>query len=300
MSTSGTPGLANGAPVRKNKAVIKRGTDIEPERPIRPPLRTYGSYFQSRGTTEESRQIVLRPKLAEKLSYGIACCRYNGNVPQILLVQRRFTYAFNAFVYGMYDMNNQASIMALLNKMTIEEKIILRRIDFRMAWSHIWISTRFDTVRFRKLEEQFNLKFNRDGGTRLHDLIARSANGGHLVWEIPKGRKRGGESDIHAAIREFYEETGVEKRQYYLYPTTTRVNTFIDGDVRYTHKYYIARADKPISPQVRLVNETQIEEISDIRWMSIDEVRMIDVEGHRLTNLIKPIFNFIKKNTIRI
>lgn len=190
--------------------------------------------------------------------------------------------------------------MDLLNKMTIEEKIILRRVDFRMAWSHIWISTRFDTTKFRKLEDMFIMNFGRDGGTRLHDLISRSANDGRLVWEIPKGRKRERESDIHAAIREFYEETGIEKRQYYLYPTSTRINTFIDGNVRYTHKFYIARADRLVSPQVRLVNETQIEEISAIRWMSIGEIKFVDVEGQRLTKLVQPIFNFIKKNTIRL
>lgn len=291
-------GLASGAPIRKGKTQ-KSATESAGGTRYRPIL-THGLSFQSRGTTEDTRVVVTRPRLTEKQSYGIACCRFDRNIPQILLVQRRFTYAFNAFVYGMYDNSNSATIMALLNKMTIDEKIILRRADFRQAWSHIWISTRFDTARFRKLEELFNANFGRDGGTRLHDFISRSANDGRLVWEIPKGRKRNQEADIHAAIREFYEETGMEKKQYFLYPTATRVNTFIDNNVRYSHKYYIARADRLVSPQVRLVNETQIEEISAIRWMSIEEIRFIDIEGQRLAKLVQPIFNFIKKNTVRL
>ena len=291
-------GLASGAPIRKGKQQKSVTESANATRYKSVP--TAGLSFQSRGTTEDTRVIVTRPRLTEKQSYGIACCRFDRNIPQLLLVQRRFTYAFNAFVYGMYDNNNSATIMALLNKMTIDEKIILRRADFRQAWSHIWISTRFDTTRFRKLEDLFNMNFGRDGGTRLHDFISRSANDGRLVWEIPKGRKRNQEADIHAAIREFYEETGMEKKQYFLYPTATRINTFIDNNVRYTHKYYIARADRLVSPQVRLVNETQIEEISAIRWMSIEEIRFIDIEGQRLAKLAQPIFNFIKKNTVRL
>lgn len=293
MADSTQSSLASGAPIKKNKQ--RRNHDGS-----RPPARTYSAFSQSGGYTSDTRHIVARPRLTEKFSYGVACCRFNGNTPQILLIQRRITYAFSAFVYGQYDISNRASIMSLLNKMTVEEKIILRKLEFRAIWSHIWISTKYDTARFRKLEDMFENNFVRDGrGTMLRDLIEGSANAGHLVWEIPKGRKREREADIHAAVREFFEETGIEKRQYYLWPTATRTNTFIDDDVRYTLKYYIARADSDISPQVRLVSASQIEEISDIRWMSIEQIRMIDIDGQRLAALVQPIFNYVKKNTWR-
>lgn len=265
-----------------------------------------------RGPIAFARPLHMRPRLIEKYSYGIACTRFNGRIPQILLVQRRITYAFNAFVYGLYDPANTASIMQLINHMTVAEKILLRRRDFRQLWMHIWVNGgasesassgtgagKTDTNKYRYLEDRFNSIFC-DGTNKLIDCLARSADSGYLLWEMPKGRRRDREPDIHAAIREFYEETGIEKRQYFLYPLATQTSTFIDGDVRYTHKYYIARADGgAVTPRIRLAGDSQIEEICDIAWMSLEDIRVVDKCG-RLARMVRPIFNFVRKNTTRL
>lgn len=154
-------------------------------------VRTAATTSRIRGPIAFARPLHMRPRLIEKYSYGIACTRFNGRVPQILLVQRRITYAFNAFVYGLYDPANTASIMQLINHMTVAEKILLRRRDFRQLWMHIWVNGgaseaagasgtgagKTDTNKYRYLEDRFNSIFC-DGTNKLIDCLARSADSG--------------------------------------------------------------------------------------------------------------------------
>lgn len=236
----------------------------------------------------------------EKVSIGIACCRFYRGRPQILMIQKRYTYAYSSFVHGAYDNGSDRAILALLNQMTVDEKIILQSLNFDIIWNHIWLTqSPHDTQKYRLMKGIFDSAFTYSGNNmRLHDLIARSVHGTR-VWEIPKGRARKGEADIHCAVREFYEETGIEKCQYYLYAGATRSHTFIDEGVQYVQKYYIASTHRAIQPRICLDSRVQIEEVADIRWMSIDDIRFVDQTG-RLERLVRPIFNYVKKRTPRL
>lgn len=258
----------------------------------------------SQSSSSYSTRTVARrpgqPWYKEKTSIGVACCRFYRGRPQIIMIQKRYTYAYSSFVHGAYEGGGDRAILALLNQMTVDEKIILQSLNFDLIWAHIWLTqSPHDTQKYRIMRGIFDAAFVRDGNSmRLHDLIARSVHG-MRVWEIPKGRTRKGEADIHCAVREFYEETGIEKSQYYIYPNATRSHTFVDDGVQYVQKYYIASTHRPIQPRICLDARVQIEEVADIRWMSIDDIRFVDQSG-RLERLIRPIFNYIKKRTIRV
>ena len=47
---------------------------------------------------------MYKKRLPKKQSVGIACCRYNPktNRPEILLVEKRYSYNFQTFVFGHY------------------------------------------------------------------------------------------------------------------------------------------------------------------------------------------------------
>ena len=47
-------------------------------------------------------------------------------------------------------------------------------------------------------------------------------------------------------------------------------------------------------PKINFETTDQISEIYDIKWMSIQEIRLIDKTG-RLDRLISPIFRFVNK-----
>jgi 8-oxo-dGTP pyrophosphatase MutT (NUDIX family) len=231
-----------------------------------------------------------------KLSYGIACCRINNGRPEILLVYKRYTYAFQLFVAGKYNPNNNSSISRLLDKMTVDEKLDILSLNFQQMWYRIFLDSpmMIKSNTYYSAKNKFETAFVPDRGQRIRKLINRSANV-NRVWEIPKGRKRAQESDIQSAVREFDEETGINKKQYRIYPWFVRSYSYIDESVKYVNKYFLAIAKTNIEPHIQFNFQEQLNEISDIRWMNIDEIRLIDQTG-RLSKFIKPIFNYVRKN----
>lgn len=243
---------------------------------------------------------VIKPAIIDhvnrdRVSLGVACCRYNGNRPEILLVCKRYTYAFHIFGHGKYNSGSNSELITLFNGMTVEEKLDILSLNFTHIWYRLWLNSSQRSANYFLAKNKFESTFVVDGGARLKKLIAKSSNAGK-IWEIPKGRKKNKvEPDIHCAVREFYEETGIPKKNYKIFPWATRVYSFVDAGVRYTNHYYLAFTKHNIEPKVDFGMQDQVDEISDIKWMNIDEIRHIDDTG-RLETFITPIFKFMKKH----
>ncbi len=186
-------------------------------------------------------------------------------------------------------------MIALFNGMTIDEKLDILSLNFLQIWYRMWLDTGFTGPSYFVAKNKFEGAFISDGGARLRKLIGKSTHS-QRIWEIPKGRKRSKcESDIDCAVREFSEETGIQKRDYKLFPRAMRQYSYIDDGARYTNIYYFAHMrHAPIEPQVDLSSQ-QISEISDIRWMDIDTIRHHDTTG-RLATFVRPIFNYMRKH----
>jgi 8-oxo-dGTP pyrophosphatase MutT (NUDIX family) len=210
------------------------------------------------------------------------------------MVSKRFTYAYGDFVNGKYNSCSNADIIALLNQMTVEEKHDLLSLNFAQIWYRLWLTNTHRGSGFFLAKNKFESTFCADGGVRLRRLIGRATHG-QRIWEIPKGRRRNKvELDIHCAIREFSEETNISKRSYHIFPSKTRSYSFVDDGTRYTSIYYLAFARHTIEPSIDFNRSDQIEEISDIRWMSLDQIRLVD-QNERLVKFIRPIFRFMRK-----
>lgn len=236
--------------------------------------------------------------MREKQSVGLACCRRDKvtNRVQILLVCKRYTYAYCIFVHGQYNSGDNAAIQKLFCGMTVDEKFDILSLNFTQIWYRIWLNNAAKKSFYFRAKTKFENTFAADSGVRLHKLIAHSTHS-ERIWEVPKGRKNGkNEQDIHCAIREFYEETCIPKSNYKVFMDASRTETYIDDNVKYTHKYFIAFTRHNVDPRINFNMRDQIEEVSDIKWMDIEEVRRVDHTG-RLIPLVTPIFNYIKKNS---
>ena len=179
--------------------------------------------------------------------------------------------------------------------MTIEEKHDLLSLNFSQIWYRIWLNSRQrGGMCFLSAKNFFESAFAMDNGARLRRLIAQ-ADHGITVWEIPKGRKNSAtEPDIQCAIREFKEETGLSKKQYKIIPATIPIQEHIDAGTKYTTKYFVALTRHNITPRLNFGLQDQIDEISDIRWMNIEDIRRVDSTG-RIAKMMKPVFNYVKK-----
>lgn len=248
---------------------------------------------------EITKQKIIEPKIPrpiqEKVSLGIACCRLNGTKPEILLICKRFTYAFNTFAQGLYNSNSDEELIKLFNGMTVDEKHDILSLKFAQIWYRVWLNSGKRRHTYCVAKNKYDNAFLVDEGARLRRLISKSTNSDR-IWEIPKGKKKNKqEPDIHCAIREFYEETGVPKTQYSILPRCKRTYSYIDAGVKYINNYFVAFTGHNVKTRVSFALQDQIDEICDIRWMDIETIRLVDRSG-RLVNFVKPIFNYIKKH----
>jgi ADP-ribose pyrophosphatase YjhB (NUDIX family) len=283
-----------------------------------------------------------------KKSYGIACCRIPISTepkPEILLIRRRYTWAFFRFIQGQYTPTDNVYMKTLFGKMTMDEKFDIASLNFSQMWYRVWanrVPENSITSHFRNQFHYFHKSFMADDGARLLYLLSQSISA-EALWEIPKGRLKesllGDEDPYNCAVREFEEETGIRKTQYKIFPQAQRRIIYWDDGCRYFCTYYIAIAEsrsifssepvqlcgtssersaqgtpgtgsissmksdfdelpdvpskKNISPIISFQSNGQSDEVAEIKWLNIEQVRFIDPSGH-LEQIIRPIFNFIK------
>ena len=230
-------------------------------------------------------------------SFGIACCRFNGaGKPEILLVCKRYTYAYNLFVHAKYSSGDNAALMALFNGMTIDEKLDILSLNFSQIWYRIWFNGNMSQS-YYVAKNKFETTFLLDNGTRLRRLIHRSTNA-QRIWEIPKGRKNRNESDLHCAIREFSEESGMERKAYHIQPHFRRAHDYVDAGTRYMNTFFAAVAISATAEPPRVSYSTAVGEICDIQWMTIEQIRFVDPHG-RIEQVARPLFNYLRRRRRR-
>lgn len=93
-------------------------------------------------------------------------------------------------------------------------------------------------------------------GERYKFLIVRS-RAGH--WGFPKGHKENGETDIHAAVRELEEETGVTSIEVHENMFFLETHVSVEGalTVPKTTKYYLGKVG---DPRIKINDKDEIEE----------------------------------------
>ena len=258
-----------------------------------------------------------------KISYGIALCRYNenkNNRVEILLIKKRYSYQFFSFVMGHYKKSDTQFIKYLLNNMSYSEKIDIISMQFHQMWYRIWLDNPVVDYNIGDLYNQYidinspysnpNMKktfnekrlrfennFSKDGDKRLRALVQDSSNA-EVLWEIPKGNKKGDESNLDCAIREFREETSINDNKYrVLYDVKPIVDSYIDNGVNYKTVYYIASLNKDVAefnPYIDLKKFDQLIEIDHIKWVALAEIEFFNLSPLFHNRLIK-LFKIISK-----
>jgi 8-oxo-dGTP pyrophosphatase MutT (NUDIX family) len=222
---------------------------------------------------------------------GVRCTPNNDF--EYLLVKKRLTYEFVDFVMGRY---NKDQLDKMLSSMTIDEKLDIMTLDFAKMWYRVYLEINVTDGHYMKKRARFDSYFLKDKGSSLLQKIAQSEScGNDSLWEFPKGRKEPNETDIICAVREFKEETRFVKNSYSIIPGIIRTQSFIDNHVKYENVYYVALLTCRYSkPRISLANKTQVKEINDIRWMTSDQIKLIDTRG-MLIKTISPLPKLIRE-----
>jgi len=205
-----------------------------------------------------------------------------------LMIRRKDSLSYVDFMRGKYPLNNKRYLLNILSEMTNYEKENLKKENFNTLWNNLWgcyINNQYKNEE-KISKEKFNILKN---GTyyngifyNLNLLIEESGNKwNEPEWGFAKGRRNYQEKDLSCAIREFEEETGVNKYNIKLIHNLLPLEEIFTGSnyKSYKHKYFLAYM--PINDEKFL--NYQKSEVSKVAWFDINTC----LEYIRIYNLEK-------------
>ena len=214
-------------------------------------------------------------------SIGIITFRLRKDgVREYLLVRRKNTLGFIEFVLGHYDSQDPESIIILFKQMVAEEIEFINKSkqDFNLIWDYLWNSNPISyNSKFKKEKEISKTKFeelNNPDNILTLDYCTKfvSPIWDDPEWGFPKGRRNVKETNIKTAIREFEEETSYSITDLVINQNDEITEIFNGTNgILYRHIYYVAECFSDAEPIISKDNKHQMNEIGDIKWLTLEE-----------------------------
>jgi len=232
---------------------------------------------------------VFRSCQSPVTSYGLIAVRYRDDAVQspfsttmtsstdldsvqFLLIKRKNSLAFVEFIRGKYTVHDVAYIGSLLERMTMKEHQSLTTRTFVQLWYDLW----GDSASSRSHRNEYDVSERRFGIIKEHLpqwIAEHPTRWVEPEWGFPKGRRNPYETDVHCALREFQEETGIKNADISLIQNTHSISeTFVGSNhTHYCHKYYIAICNQSTEVELHSDNFHMVREVGDIQWCSLDD-----------------------------
>lgn len=259
-----------------------------------------------------------------KQSYGLACCKFIDGILHVLMVKKKYSYAFFEFVFCKYPKFDRKKLDELFNGMTFQEKKDILELNFDKLWCKIVLNVpddpnsmtkktklkkiigklknvvdvedveekKYDISPKEKEYQTYLVKKHRfmelieDGGRRLREIINHSKSA-DPIWEIPKGRPESNEKPLDTAVREFYEETTITIDRYkIIYDIHPIKINYVIGDCLYNNEYYVAIAGDDLIINNEYNRYDNNIEVEEIRWINVHEVPFLNRGQHTYKRMI--------------
>jgi 8-oxo-dGTP pyrophosphatase MutT (NUDIX family) len=215
-------------------------------------------------------------------SYGIILFTYdssstNVNEIKFLMIRRKDTFGYIDFIRGKYSPYNNEHIQNIVNEMSLSEKVKILQEPFDQLWKTMWGESsnhqhkNEENASFKKFEIIKNgIQINEEK-ISLKEIVDNSyTSWEETEWEFPKGRRDYEEKDLDCALREFEEETGIEKSKIKLIENIMPFEeTFIGSNHKsYKHKYFLAFLNSDLND---LLMNYQKTEVSKMEWKTLEQ-----------------------------
>ena len=208
------------------------------------------------------------------MSYGIICYKVEDNEIKYIMIQRKDSLSFMEFIRGKYNINEKHYIIKLINCMTYTERNMIYTKTFDEIWVYAWCHNPTTVFKHTKEYIESKQKFEFLLSNNIINIYYITSNILEQEWGFPKGRKKIKEQDIDCAIREFGEETGLQKNDIDIKNIEPFEEIFFGtNNILYKHLYFIAKINKKDS--TLYINNNcleQIREIRSLKWCNYDEV----------------------------
>jgi 8-oxo-dGTP pyrophosphatase MutT (NUDIX family) len=188
-------------------------------------------------------------------SLGLIVYRFNPikRSYEFIMINRKDSLGFVDLIRGKYNIHNIMYLQNIINEMTIEEKRMIENEPFENLWAYMWnfrnISSRYKSEYEHSLKKFETLKKGIDttqGTFTLRMLLENSdTNWLEPEWGFPKGRRNYKETDLHTALREFEEETGIKPINVNILKNIMPYDENFTGSnyKSYRSRYFIAKID---------------------------------------------------------
>ncbi len=205
-------------------------------------------------------------------SYGVIGYRKIAGELKVVLVQRKDSVGFIDFIRGKYDPNfkKEDIYKILVGEMTFSEKKRLLELSFDELWNELWMNknSRIFKNEYRNAKKKFELL---DIENMITDSIIET-KWGDTEFSIPKGRRNNFEHPIECSIREFSEETGINRKFVSLKKTFPLEEVFFGSNgIAYKHIYYLAEILTQDIPEIDSSNILQAGEVKYIDWFNFHQ-----------------------------
>jgi 8-oxo-dGTP pyrophosphatase MutT (NUDIX family) len=230
-------------------------------------------------------------------SYGIILFRKNNEKIQYLMIRRKDSFGYIDFIRGKYTPYNIFQIQKIIDEMSIQEKERILVETFDQLWIDMWGKTTNVQYKNEEFASSKKMELIRNGIALNNEIITlktlvenSKTQWSETEWEFPKGRRNNKEKDIECALREFEEETGIDKNKINVIENIMPFEEIFIGTnyKSYKHKYFLAC----INEEMEDLDNYQVTEVSKIEWKTLDNclesIRPYNLEKKKLiTNINK-------------
>ena len=204
---------------------------------------------------------------------------------KFLLVQRKHSYGYFDFVRGKYKIDNIDGINNIFQNMTPNEINKINTLTFDELWVDLWNN---DQDKMNSIKKEYTLSLNKYNQLKEDkeldanlDFFIKNVKSQFKIneWGFPKGRKNRNENNRDCAIREFEEETNIDRSKFNVIDFIEPIEENFIGTngLKYKNVYYIAELKEKVDLSVEGNNE--IGQINFFNYNdSIDIIRDYQVE----------------------
>ena len=233
-------------------------------------------------------------------SYGIILFRKIKDEIQYLMIRRKDSFGYIDFMRGKYSPYNIFQLQKIIDEMSILEKTRILAEPFDQLWIQMWGETTNIQYKNEELSSSKKMDLIRNGviindeNVTLKSIVENSkTEWNETEWEFPKGRRNNKEKDLECALREFEEETGINKNKINVVENILPFEEIFIGTNHksYKHKYFLAYMEEE-NEEMADLEHYQVTEVSKIEWKTIDRclesIRPYNLEKKKLiTNINK-------------